>query len=122
MKLNPIGWAEIPVTNIERATKFYETLLCIKTTRKDPPGYEMVWMPLDMEAKGVSGALVKGDGYQPGRGTVIYFNCSDMDAALERAESMGVKVMLPKKSIGEYGYIAWVHDTEGNVIGLHMMK
>ena len=27
-----------------------------------------------------------------------------------------------KQSIGEYGFISLVHDTEGNMIGLHSQK
>ena len=119
---NPAVWFEIPVTDLERATTFYETLLEIKTRREDVPGYQMVWLPSDHDGRGVSGALMKGDGYQPRRGSVIYFHCPDIDAALERATTMGVQVMLPKKAIGEFGYIAWVWDTEGNVIGLHTPK
>jgi predicted enzyme related to lactoylglutathione lyase len=122
MNLNPGGWFEIPVLDIERATRFYETLLGLELNRQDVPGYEMVWFPVDREKKGIGGALMKGDGYHPGRGTVIYFNCESIDAVLVRAGELGAEVMLPKKDIGEWGYIAWVHDTEGNVVGLHMMK
>ncbi len=120
---NPIGWVEIPVSDIDRATKFYETLLDIKLRREDVPGYEMVWFPLDREKKNVSGALMKGDGYYPGAtGSVVYFTCSDIDATLLRAVDAGGKIKLPKKDIGEWGYIGWVFDTEGNIIGLHTSK
>lgn len=30
--------------------------------------------------------------------------------------------MKPKFAIGQYGFIALVYDTEGNVFGLHSMK
>ncbi len=30
--------------------------------------------------------------------------------------------MMQGLSIGEYGFISLVHDTEGNMIGLHSMK
>jgi uncharacterized protein len=123
MTYNPAGWFEIPVLDTDRATKFYETLLGITLTRRDIPEYEMVWFPTDPEAKGISGALMKGDGYHPSdKGPVIYFTCPDIDAAIVRAEEMGVVIKLRKKDIGEYGYISWVYDTEGNVVALHTMK
>lgn len=34
----------------------------------------------------------------------------------------GGKVMREKFSIGQYGFIALVFDTEGNMFGLHSMK
>jgi predicted enzyme related to lactoylglutathione lyase len=123
MTYNPVGWFEIPVEDTERATKFYEALLEIKLTRRDIPDYEMVWFPGDMNAKGISGALMKGDGYHPSdHGPVIYFTCPDIEAALLRAEIAGGTIKLHKKDIGEYGYIGWVYDTEGNVIALHTTK
>ena len=119
---NPVGWFEIPVVDLERATKFYESLLQIQLTRRDIPEYEMVWFPSDMNAKGVSGALMKGDGYHPSEhGPVIYFTCPDIESALLRAVEAGGKIKLNKKSIGEFGFIAWVFDTEGNVVALHTM-
>jgi uncharacterized protein len=123
MSYNPVGWFEIPVSDLERATKFYETLLGITLRRQDAMGYEMVWFPMKDGAKGASGALMKGTGYDAGsRGPVIYFTCPDMEEALKRAETVGGKIILPKKAIGEYGFIAWLSDSEGNTIALHKAK
>lgn len=123
MQYNPIGWVEIPVTDMERAQHFYETLLGISLQRQDIPGYEMSWFPWEREAPGCPGALMKGMGYVPNKGgPVIYFTCPDLDAALERAKELKATIMLPKKDIGEYGFIAWVEDSEGNVAGLLMPK
>lgn len=123
MDYNPVGWFEIPARDIERAQKFYESLLHIEMKRQDIPDYEMVWFPYDENAKGASGALMKGMGYEPyPGGPVIYFTCPDIDGTLERVPGLGGKVMLPKKDIGEYGYIAWLEDSEGNTVALHTAK
>ena len=42
-----------------------------------------------------------------------------MEAARDAAN--GGQIVKPKMSIGEYGSIALVQDTEGNMIGLHSM-
>lgn len=39
-----------------------------------------------------------------------------------RAAEHGGKVVKEKFSIGQYGFIAFVEDTEGNVIGLHSIQ
>lgn len=120
---NPIGWFEIPVTDIDRATKFYEALFDIKLKRQDTMGYEMVWFPMADDTYGASGALMKGPGYDVGsKGPVIYFTCPDIEAALKLADSIGGKTILQKKDIGEYGYIGWLADSEGNTIALHTRK
>ncbi len=123
MNYNPVDWFEIPVADIARATAFYEKLLGITLKRKDVPGYEMVWFPNDVTAKGISGALMKGMGYVPGPGgTFIYFKTTDIDAAIERGVKAGGKICLPKKDIGEYGWIALLSDSEGNTVGLYRGK
>jgi len=38
------------------------------------------------------------------------------------AKAHGGTIRTGKMSIGEYGYISLVHDTEGNLIGLHSMQ
>ena len=40
---------------------------------------------------------------------------------MKRAKKCGGKIQKPKMSIGEYGNISLVYDTEGNMIGLHSM-
>lgn len=123
MQHNPIGWFEIPVADLDRATKFYEHVLEISMKREDIPGWKTSWFPMDDDKKGVSGVLMQGDGYHPGAtGPVIYFTCPDIDAAVDRAKEMGVQIMFGKKDIGEWGYIAWLYDTEGNIMALHTRK
>ena len=39
-----------------------------------------------------------------------------------RAVKNGGKIQKEKMSIGDYGFIVLVLDTEGNLIGLHSMK
>ena len=40
---------------------------------------------------------------------------------LDRVEGAGGKVVMPKTSIGENGFMALFLDTEGNKVGLHSM-
>lgn len=41
---------------------------------------------------------------------------------MKRALAAGGRTMKDKFSIGQYGFIALVFDTEGNLFGLHSMK
>ena len=55
-------------------------------------------------------------------GSLVYFACDDVAGAVTRATDLGAEVFVPKQSIGEWGFIAIVGDSEGNVIGLHAMQ
>jgi hypothetical protein len=123
MANNPVIWFEIYVQDMERAKAFYEAVLQLKLERLSGPGMEMWSFPMDMGKVGAGGALVKMEGVPsaPG-GTLVYFSCADCAVEAARAAAAGGRVERAKFSIGEYGFIALVRDTEGNMIGLHSLK
>jgi uncharacterized protein len=123
-KNNIVGWFEIPVVNMERAMKFYETVLDIKLSRNQMGPLDMAWFPWIDEGKGSAGSLVcHPDFYKPSTdGVLIYLTtqAGDMRIELDRIESAGGKIIQPRKLIAEgYGYMAVFIDTEGNRIALH---
>lgn len=120
---NPVGWFEIYVQDMERAREFYEKVFEAELTRLETPGIELWAFPMDQEKPGSCGALVKMEGKDPGvGGTIIYFSCIDCAEEEARVEPNGGKVHMSKMSIGEYGFISLVLDTEGNMIGLHSRR
>jgi predicted enzyme related to lactoylglutathione lyase len=117
---NPVGWFEIYVQDMDRAKAFYAKMLEVTFQHLESPDLEMWAFPFDMEAPGAAGSLVKMEGKDSGvGGTVIYFSCGDCAVEAGRAAQHGGIVVKEKFSIGEYGFIAFVQDTEGNMIGLH---
>ena len=116
---NPIQWLEIATTDIERAKQFYQTVFDLSFEFVEMPDSKM-YMFGEPEAMGSSGCLVHGEGYVPsGHGTVVYFECKDLNEELSRVEAAGGKILIPKTDIGEFGFFAHILDTEGNKIGLH---
>lgn len=128
MKSNPVGWFEIYVQDMPRARAFYEAVFQgVLTPLTNPdaanfPGMEMWAFPSDMTAYGACGALVKMPGYPSSAGTLVYFSSDDCAIEAARAVAAGGKVFKDKMSIGAHGFIALLHDTEGNMIGLHSMR
>ena len=119
-EMNPMGWFDIPVTNLGRAKKFYEEVLSLSLDEHQTGVLHTARFPIKKEGIGASGRLVKGDGYVPSaEGVLIYLSAPDLDAATSRARESGGKVLRERTSIGEYGFIAVVQGTEGNRIGLH---
>ena len=123
---NAINWFEIPMTNTERAKKFYETIFDIQMKRVDLGGFEMVFFPSSDNMIGkVSGALVKGDMHKPSMdGAVIYLNANpDMLLIIDRIVANGGKILMPRTLVNEQvGYMAFFVDTEGNRLALHAEK
>jgi predicted enzyme related to lactoylglutathione lyase len=123
MNHNPVGWFEIYVQDIERAKKFYESVFQTQLAKLDSPGLEMWGFPMNMERSGSSGSLVKMEGMPSGgNSTLVYFTC--VNCALEegRVAQFGGRIFKNKFSIGQYGFISLVIDTEGNMFGLHSMQ
>ena len=123
LNANVVGWFEIPVSDMERAIKFYETVLGLKLERNQMGELDMAWFPF-AEAPGAPGSLVyHKDFYKPSSdGALVYFtsHSGDLKNELEKVEPAGGKVLVPKTLIKEdIGYMAVCEDTEGNRIALH---
>jgi predicted enzyme related to lactoylglutathione lyase len=120
---NPVGWFEIYVEEMERAKDFYESVFQVNLELLESPGFEMWSFPMFRDRSGACGALVKMEGVSSGgNSTLVYFSCADCAVEAARAAESGGRIHYEKRSIGEYGFIALVIDTEGNMIGLHSMQ
>jgi uncharacterized protein len=121
-KPNAIGWFDIYVNDMKRAVSFYESVLKQKLEKiGDPTGEtQMMSFPGDMAAYG---ALVKSAHSRPGiGGTMVYFSVEDCSVEESRVVASRGKIVRPKFSIGEFGWVTLCEDTEGNMFGLNSMK
>ena len=122
---NAINWFEIPVTNYERAKKFYNTILDVEISDFHMPEKNMKYgmFPYDVENMGVGGGLVEMAEMKPSMdGATVYLNGGDdLSVALSKVEAAGGQVFIPKTAIGENGFFAQFLDTEGNRVALHSM-
>jgi predicted enzyme related to lactoylglutathione lyase len=124
-KTNAIGWFDIYVKDMKRAATFYEKVLGLKLEKMgDPTGEtQMMSFPGNMNSYGAAGALVKSAHSAPGAGgTMVYFSVDDCANEEARVAKAGGKVVRPKFSIGDFGWVSLCTDTEGNMFGLNSMK
>jgi uncharacterized protein len=125
---NVVNWFEIYTSDFDRAKKFYTEVFKIELTdvptgTENHPEMKYATFPVNPHNFGVSGALVKIDVVKPGiGGTLVYFYTEEINVELARVEAAGGKTIRSKQNIGEFGFIALIEDTEGNMIGLHSMK
>jgi hypothetical protein len=121
--LNPIVYFEIPVTNINRAIKFYTAVFHINFELEMIDNNEMALFPFYDRKRGISGALAKGEIYKPTKkGVLIYFRSDNIDETLESVLQNGGQILYPKTSVGELGFVAEFEDSEGNRIALHKVN
>ncbi|MCO4795322.1 MAG: VOC family protein [Bacteriovoracaceae bacterium] len=120
-----INWFEIPVTDIGRAQKFYETVLETKLEPTEMENCKMAIFPNHSELKEgeplVHGALIQVEGSHPSdQGTTVYFNGGDdLTKYLNNVGPAGGTVITPKTSLGPHGFYAVFKDSEGNKAALH---
>jgi len=120
---NPVGWFELYVQDMERARTFYQNTFQVALERLPSPDLEMWAFPMQPDKPGCAGALAKMNGKDSGGGgTIVYFSCADCAVEASRAVRNGGRIQKEKMSIGQYGFIALIFDTEGNMIGLHSMQ
>lgn len=119
---NPACWFEIYVQDMERAKAFYQGVFGRTLSRIDTADLELWAFDADPAAPGAAGALARMPGASSaGNSTLVYFACRDCAVEAAAAAAHGGTVVRAKMSIGKYGYIALVTDTEGNMIGLYSM-
>jgi len=121
---NAISWFEIPSNNLDRATRFYETIFNVALFPLDVANIRMRIFPIDDPATGIGGAVVHAEGfYKPSSsdGVLIYLNANpDVQIILDRVEAAGGKILVPKTEISpEFGHMGIFLDSEGNRIGIH---
>ncbi len=125
MNINPVGWFEIYVQDMDRAKRFYESVFQVQLERLNSPvemEIELWSFPMKSDQFGASGALVKMEnGPGGGNGVLVYFTCTDCAVEANRAAAAGGQIVRARMPIGQYGFIALIQDTEGNMIGLHSM-
>jgi predicted enzyme related to lactoylglutathione lyase len=121
---NVINWFEIPVTDLDRAVRFYETVLGIKFMLQDMQDMKLAIFPHPEDGPG--GALCQHPQFKPAPsgGVVIYLDGGDdLAVPLGRVAAAGGQVVMPKTLITpEIGYMGYFGDSEGNTIALHSRK
>lgn len=121
--MNYVNWFEIPVSDMDRAKKFYENVLGIQLTLVPLGELTMAWFPWVQGASGSAGALVKAKSYVPSHaGSMVYFSVDDIESTLTRVEMYGGEILNPRTGIGEHGFVGHFEDCEGNRVALHSAK
>jgi len=123
MTTDAISWFEIPVRDLDRAQRFYQSVL-ERELKRETMGQEQLAIFPAAEGRTQGCINIGPTPVSPsGSGTRVYLDASpSIDAALSRVADAGGKVVTRKTALpGGMGYWAHIADTEGNVVGLHAL-
>jgi hypothetical protein len=108
---------EIPTGDRATSGKFYKELFGWDYQIMDEPMPYATW-----SGDGIGGGyLPLGDDIKPGN-VLIYIDSADIDADLKKAESLGAKIALPARAVGDFGWMGMFVDPTGNRICLWKNK
>ena len=113
-----VVWFDLPVADLERASRFYGAVLGIKVHQEKTPNFSFAVLAHGPDGNG--GCLIPNAKEVSGAGILVYMNVDGrVRDAVRQAEKQGGRVLQAIESIGPHGFRAIVLDSEGNRIALH---
>lgn len=109
---NPVVYFEIGSKDSTRSTEFYAGLFDWKIERQGPAAAISTGGP-----GGIPGHIVDLAA-EWGRYITVYVEVDDLQAYLDKAQSLGGKILLPPVPIPGQGSFAWLADPDGNIVGI----
>lgn len=121
LQQHALCWAEIPVTDLARASAFYNAVLQTELIQSDGDPNPMATIPT-REGQGIAGHLYPGKPAPRGTGNTIHLVASEpLETVMERVKDAGGEVVTPAIDIPA-GSFFYAFDPDGNSIGLFKYK
>lgn len=116
---NNIVWFDVPVTDLDRAIRFYSAVLASPVAKEQTGSIPIGMLPTPDGQK--MGCLVTGNQARPSLdGVMIWFDVDGrLGAAVMAATENGGEILGDIHAIGGFGFRAEVKDSEGNRIALY---
>jgi predicted enzyme related to lactoylglutathione lyase len=107
---------ELPTTDIQKSKAFYEKIFDWKM---NPFPGQMEYLLIntgDPKVPGINGGL--GGAANEFKATVTTVDVDDIDATLKLVEANGGQIIMPKDIIPGIGYLAYIREPGGAVLGV----
>lgn len=113
-----LAFFAVNAEDVERACRFYQSVFGWTYRAFGPPGFYLVEGATPANQR----AAIQGvPRTRPGGGQIGGFEPSiavaDIDATIKAVESAGGEIVMPKCTLVGIGYLAYLRDTEGNLVG-----
>lgn len=118
-----VGHFEIHADDPSRAISFYQTVFGWEFNKWDGPQDYWLIKTGDSDKPGIDGGLLKRMGPPPTDGQAVNaYVCTVISSALDeeigKTMSNGGSIAVPKMAVPGVGWLAYVKDTEGNILGI----
>jgi len=115
-----IVWVDIPVSDLDRAIRFYSAVIGERVTKEGGPGFAFGLLP--HTGGEVGGCLYRpeSDNEPSRRGPLVYLNAEGrLNQAVEAVTAHGGQILKGVHELGPHGFCAIVLDSEGNRVAVH---
>jgi len=112
---------EIHADQPERAVSFYENVFAWRSQKWDGPMDYWLMITGSNGEPGIDGAVTRREGPANGDSVIAYVCTMDvpsLDGYVEKVESNGGQIVMPKMAVPGVGWLAYCKDTEGNIFGM----
>jgi len=109
---------ELPLKETARGTQFYADVFGWQVHKWDGPQDYWLVQTGDATQPGIDGGMSAPSDQIGFNSTIVVIDVPDVDAYLAKVTDHGGTVAMPKMPIPGVGYLAYVKDTEDNVIGM----
>ncbi|MGI5917905.1 MAG: VOC family protein [Anaerolineae bacterium] len=114
-------WHELMTTDVEAAREFYREVTGLTTDVGDYP----MLMDGGQPVGGLVGPTGQGPVWPSGGPEahwIAYIGVEDVDAAVQRAQSLGGEILLPPVDVPGFGRAAVLRDPQGAAFGLFTVQ
>lgn len=118
-----VGHFEIHADEPDRCIQFYQAVFGWQFSRWEGPiEYWLITTGPD-NVPGINGGLMRRQGPSPSMGQPVNsYVCSiiveNIDQSLTAAQAHGATLVVPKMAIPNVGWLAYIVDSEGNIVGV----
>ena len=117
---NPVAYFEIGGRNASGLKEFYASMFGWNVEPFGSSAAGTDYFHVEPEQGGIAGGILQTSGEMPPNYVMFYVSVDDLQASLDKAESLGGKTVVPPMPIpNDMGHIAAFMDPDDNVIGLH---
>jgi predicted enzyme related to lactoylglutathione lyase len=114
---------EVHAADCTKAAKFYSDLFGWTITKWDGPVEYWLIKTGEDGTRGINGGMVSRKGPAPADGQAVNayvctVDVSNLDEYFAKAQKLGAKVAVPKMPIPGVGWLAYVKDLDGNILGI----
>lgn len=118
-----VGHFEVHADDPQRCMDFYQSIFGWQFSRWEGPIEYWLIITGPDNVPGINGGLMRRQGASPTMGQPVNsYVCSivvdNIDDSLDAAQTKGAMIAVPKMVIPNVGWLAYIIDTEGNIVGV----